>query len=125
VRDCACLAVNGVGKPGAGEPHTRFDRGRLRSGSHGEPPGCTYRKIGGIEATAFARGEYADAARRFDEIGSLPYAAHARLHGAEALVASGRRAEADAELGQALAFYRSVGASFYKRRAEEILAAAS
>jgi hypothetical protein len=29
VRDCACLAVNGVGKPGAGEPHARFDRGPL------------------------------------------------------------------------------------------------
>ncbi len=28
-RDCACLAVNGVGKPGAGEPHARFDRGPL------------------------------------------------------------------------------------------------
>ena len=26
---CACLAVNDVGKPGAGEPHARFDRGPL------------------------------------------------------------------------------------------------
>jgi hypothetical protein len=49
VRDCACLAVNGVGKPGAGEPHARFDRGRWRSGSHGEPEGCTHRETGGIE----------------------------------------------------------------------------
>jgi hypothetical protein len=29
LRDCACLAVNEVGKPGAGEPHARFDRGSL------------------------------------------------------------------------------------------------
>src|SRR6266540_3746020 len=29
LRDCACLAVNDVGKPGAGEPHARFDRGPL------------------------------------------------------------------------------------------------
>jgi RNA-directed DNA polymerase len=35
--DCARLAVNDVGKPGAGEPHARFDRGRWRSSSHGEP----------------------------------------------------------------------------------------
>src|SRR6266496_2575565 len=27
--DCACLTVNDVGKPGAGEPHARFDRGPL------------------------------------------------------------------------------------------------
>lgn len=26
---CACLTVNGVGEPGAGEPHARFDRGPL------------------------------------------------------------------------------------------------
>jgi len=37
----------------------------------------------------------------------------------------GRRPEADAELVQALAFYRSVGATFYIRRGEELLAAAS
>ncbi len=30
VRDtCACLAVNGVGKPCTGEPHARFDGGPL------------------------------------------------------------------------------------------------
>jgi hypothetical protein len=27
LRDCACLAVTGVGKPGAGEPHARFETG--------------------------------------------------------------------------------------------------
>ena len=28
-RDCACLAMNDVGEPCAGEPHARFDRGPL------------------------------------------------------------------------------------------------
>jgi len=48
-RDCACLAVNGVGKPGAGESPARFDRGRWRREGHGEPEGCTHRETGGTE----------------------------------------------------------------------------
>jgi hypothetical protein len=48
--DCACLAVNDVGKPGAGEPHAQFDRGPLakqqprRAGTHaptGKPTGLS------------------------------------------------------------------------------------
>ena len=32
---CACLTMNGVGKPCAGEPHARFDRGPLgTAGAH-------------------------------------------------------------------------------------------
>src|SRR5215211_5629587 len=54
---CACLAVNDVGKPGAGEPHARFDRGPLakqqprRAGTDaptGKPAGlspATYRSL--------------------------------------------------------------------------------
>jgi len=75
-------------------------------------------------ATAFARGEYAEAARLFEEIGSAPNAAYARLRGAEALVAAGLRTDADGELNQAVAFYRSVGARLFLRTAEELLAAA-
>jgi hypothetical protein len=75
-------------------------------------------------ATAFVRGEYGDAARRFDEIGSVPNAAYARLRGAEALIGEGRREEADAELTKAVAFYHSVRARLYLRTAEELLAAA-
>src|SRR5215216_3815415 len=53
----ACLAVNDVGKPGAGEPHARFDRGPLakqqprRAGTDaptGKPAGlspATYRSL--------------------------------------------------------------------------------
>ena len=48
--DCACLTMNGVGKPCAGEPHARFDRGPLerlkprRDGTHaphGKPAGLS------------------------------------------------------------------------------------
>ncbi len=31
---CACLTMNGVGKPCAGEPHARFDRGPLGKLTH-------------------------------------------------------------------------------------------
>jgi class 3 adenylate cyclase/tetratricopeptide (TPR) repeat protein len=53
--------------------------------------------------------------RRFDE-------ARARLHAAEELVAQGRRAEADAQLEPAIAFFGRAGASRYMRRAESLLA---
>ena len=42
---------------------------------------------------------------------------------AEVLVREGRRAEADAELAYALAYFRGVGASAYTRRSEALLAA--
>jgi hypothetical protein len=61
-------------------------------------------------ATAFVRGRPAEAARLFDEIGSLPNAAYVRLHD-------------PATLERALAFYRSVGATLLVRRGEELLAA--
>ena len=34
IRDCACTAVNDVGKPCAGEPHARFERGPLGRLTH-------------------------------------------------------------------------------------------
>jgi hypothetical protein len=58
-------------------------------------------------------------------MGSLPDEALARLRAADKLVADGRRAEADEQLGRALAFFRSVGATVYVREAEALLAAAS
>ena len=48
--DCACLTMNGVGEPCAGEPHARFDRGPLgrltprRDGTH-----APTRETGGTE----------------------------------------------------------------------------
>jgi class 3 adenylate cyclase/tetratricopeptide (TPR) repeat protein len=73
-------------------------------------------------ATAFVRGEFEQAAEIYAETGSLPDEAYARLRTAEALIMSGRRAEGDAELQRALAFYRSVDAKAYLREGEALLA---
>ncbi len=61
-----------------------------------------------------------------DKLGEHGYAAHeaaARLRAAGNLFAAGRRAEADEQLGRAVAFYRSVGATRYVREGEALLAA--
>jgi class 3 adenylate cyclase/tetratricopeptide (TPR) repeat protein len=68
---------------------------------------------------------YTDAAAQLFEIGDVPSEAQARLRAAEQHVAAGRRAEANAELERALAFYRSVGATRYIRQAETLLAASA
>ena len=51
--------------------------------------------------------------------------AFARLRAAEQLLAEGRRAEADDQLHESLAFWRSVRASRYVREGEALLAAVS
>lgn len=66
---------------------------------------------------------YEEAAEGFSVIGDLDSEAEARLRAAEQLVAQGRRAEADAQLDPALAFFRPVGASRYVQQAERLLAA--
>ena len=76
-------------------------------------------------ARAVLDEDCAGAARIFDAAGAARSAALARLRAAEALVAKGRRAEADAELGKALAFFRAVGATRYARRGEALLAASA
>jgi tetratricopeptide (TPR) repeat protein len=62
------------------------------------------------------------AARTYVETGTLPWEAQARLRAAEQLIEAGREAEGQVELQKALAFYRSVGATFYLRRGEALLA---
>jgi tetratricopeptide (TPR) repeat protein len=64
------------------------------------------------------------AAEIYRNMGAGPEEARARLQAAEQLVREGRRAEADAELEQALAFWRSVGATAYVREGEALLAEA-
>ena len=76
-------------------------------------------------ALAYAVGEFVEAADIHAEIGALSDEAFARLRAAEALVEAGRRADADAQLQQALAFYRSVGATAYFREGEGLLAASA
>jgi hypothetical protein len=51
------------------------------------------------------------------------FEAYARFRAAAGLVATGSRREADAQLGRAIAFYRSVGATRYIREGEALLAA--
>ena len=58
-------------------------------------------------------------------MGSPAHDAFYRLRAAEQLVGEGRRAEADEQLGPALAFYRSVGATRYVREGEALLAASA
>jgi hypothetical protein len=70
-------------------------------------------------------GAFEEAAEIFGAMGAVPEEAFARLRAAEALVQAGRRAEADAQLQQALAFYRSVGATAYIREAEGLFAASA
>jgi tetratricopeptide (TPR) repeat protein len=76
-------------------------------------------------ATLWADGELSRAADLLGDIRSLPDEALARLRAADQLVAAGRRAEADEQLGRALAFFRSVGASRYIREGEALLAASA
>ncbi len=73
----------------------------------------------------FAEGRPADAAEICAEMGAVTEEAYARLAAARAFSAKGDRAEADAQLQRALAFYRSVGAKRYVREGEALLAAAS
>jgi class 3 adenylate cyclase len=74
---------------------------------------------------AIVDGDYALAADLLDELGIVSLSAQARLQAATAFAASGRQAEADAQLRPALEFFRSVGATRYVREAEAVLAAAS
>jgi DNA-binding SARP family transcriptional activator/class 3 adenylate cyclase len=76
-------------------------------------------------AAAFAAGEFQRAADRYADIGSLPDEAFARLQAAKRLLADGRRAEANAQLQRALAFYRQVHASTYLGEGEALLAASA
>jgi tetratricopeptide (TPR) repeat protein len=76
-------------------------------------------------AVAYASGDLAGAARIYAEIGSGPDQAYARLRAADVYLRDGRRAEADVELQEALAFWRKAGATAYRREGEALLAAAS
>jgi hypothetical protein len=76
-------------------------------------------------AAAFAAGEFQQAADRYADIGSLPDEAFARLQAAKRLLADGQRAEANAQLQPALAFYRQVRASAHLGEGEALLAASA
>jgi tetratricopeptide (TPR) repeat protein len=73
-------------------------------------------------ARSWASGDLAEAADRFEEIGSAPDEAYARLKLAERLLDEGRRSEAEPELGRSLELFHAMGASSFIRRAEALLA---
>ena len=66
--------------------------------------------------------DFVRAAEMWAEGGSPTWEARLRLRAAEELIEAGRRTEGEEQLEKALDFYRSVGATFYIRRAEELLA---
>jgi tetratricopeptide (TPR) repeat protein len=73
-------------------------------------------------AALVAEGRYAEAAERLAATGDRITEAAVRRLAAAGLRAEGRHAEADEQLQQALAFYRSVGATRFIRASEALLA---
>jgi class 3 adenylate cyclase/tetratricopeptide (TPR) repeat protein len=71
------------------------------------------------------QGDFRRAAELYEAMGARTQAADARLHAARELIEAGQRNEGEVELQKALAFYRSVGATFFVRRGEELLAASA
>jgi class 3 adenylate cyclase/tetratricopeptide (TPR) repeat protein len=72
-------------------------------------------------AMAVGEGSLQRAAELYEAIGSRPDAAVARLHAAALLDEAGRRRQAEAELGRALAVFRELQASYYIRSGESLL----
>ena len=75
-------------------------------------------------ARHYFAGDFGRAADVYGETGSRTDEAEARLRSGGALLDAGRRSEGEAEMARALAFYREVGAAYYIRRGEAMLAAA-
>jgi hypothetical protein len=73
-------------------------------------------------AELICAGDFPRAADMLEEIRHRPGEAYARLRAAGELVEEGKRAEADAQLTPALAFWREVGATRYVREGEALLA---
>jgi thioredoxin-like negative regulator of GroEL len=73
----------------------------------------------------YGAGDFAGAAELLRQIGTRPDEAEARLRAAEQLAAEGRGGAADEQLRQALAFYRSVGATRYVGECEALLPASA
>jgi tetratricopeptide (TPR) repeat protein len=74
---------------------------------------------------AVGEGDFARAAAIYAEMGTGELEACARLLAAESHIAAGRRAEADAQLTPALAYFRRVRAKAYIGRGEALLAASA
>jgi class 3 adenylate cyclase/tetratricopeptide (TPR) repeat protein len=73
-------------------------------------------------ARAFVEGNFVAAASRYDDIGSVPDAALARLRHAENLLRCGRTERNSSELARLVDTFRTMGAPAYASRAEDVLA---
>jgi len=71
---------------------------------------------------AGASGNLGRVANSFAGFGAVTFEAEVRLANGKGLVEAGRRPEGESEIQHALAFYRSVGASFFIQRGEALLA---
>jgi class 3 adenylate cyclase/tetratricopeptide (TPR) repeat protein len=69
-------------------------------------------------ARTYAHGDYLEAAKMLERIGSLPDEAEARLRAAEQLAGQGRQDEAEEQFQRARTFYESVGATVHLRSEE-------
>jgi len=73
---------------------------------------------------AAVQGDLVRAGDLYAQMCATTFEAVARLLGGEELIATGHRAEGEAQVERALAFYRSVGATFLTQRGERLLAEA-
>lgn len=78
-----------------------------------------------VAVRELADREFVTAAEALDAMGAARSAALARLRAGQELTRTGRRAEADEQLRQALGFFRSVAATRFIREAEALLAASA
>jgi hypothetical protein len=69
---------------------------------------------------AVLEGDFATAAERYATASLLLFEAEARLRWAEQLAGAGRRADAEAEIERALAFYRPAGAALFVEQCESV-----
>jgi hypothetical protein len=84
------------------------------------PPSTPY-PVWNDTSHAIARGELAAAAEMLAATDLVSEEAYARLRSAEQLAADGRHADAQVHAERAAAFYRSVDATAYLRRAEALV----
>ncbi len=76
-------------------------------------------------ARLIVTGDLAGAADVYARMGSVPDEAYARLRAAAALVASGHRPQANAQLNLAFPAFTRLGATAFTAEAESLLAASA
>ncbi len=89
----------------------------LREALEDAPPGA-WKKL----TFACLDRDFVCAAEMWAAAGSPTFEVRSRLRAAEELIEAGRRTEGEVELQKALAFYRTVGATFYIQRGDALLA---